>query len=138
MRDAAWAFVWKFLSGWVDPLLVACWLVSVWSQGRTMRSSRKVLAPAIGLAVSLTVVYIVRGLHVWPAHPLFPSGHEAIAASIATSLALLDRRWMIISAGLAALLALSLVLSGYHSWVDVIGSLLLCPVLTYACHVRLP
>ncbi|HEY3328988.1 MAG TPA: hypothetical protein VGK19_03120 [Capsulimonadaceae bacterium] len=139
MHDAL-LFVSNLLADVINPALVLLWLWLVVGLFRSRDNSRWrwVLASLLGVAICVAGVHLLRAEPVWPGHPYFPSGHEAFAASVATSIAWrFGVRWGALAALCASILAPSLVLAGFHEVWDVVASLVVCPVVTIACHVIL-
>ncbi len=124
----------RWLSTAINPLLVILWVFAVVKASSVHVPSRAVSATLVGLALCSGGVFAFRHAHLWSGHPLFPSGHEAFACSLAASIAYFGKRLAVTSALMAGILAPALVVAGYHQWIDVVASILICPVLTIACH----
>ncbi|HEY9084752.1 MAG TPA: phosphatase PAP2 family protein [Candidatus Tyrphobacter sp.] len=77
------------------------------------------------VVISFTLAHVNRWFDLWPAHPYFPSGHETLAACLATAAALEDRRLALLAFPLLALLGYALVRSGWHDRMEVVAGFLL-------------
>jgi membrane-associated phospholipid phosphatase len=127
----------RFLSSAINPLFAVLWLVAVvvvWRRNKTGVGAY-CLASIAGLLVSYLIVHGFRWLKLWPAYPEFPSGHEAFGASIGTSLALLNVKWLVIVLPLLAILGVALVRAHYHVPLDIAGALIVSPLLTWCSHL---
>ncbi|HEX5322819.1 MAG TPA: phosphatase PAP2 family protein [Capsulimonadaceae bacterium] len=133
--DAAlqWA---RILSSAINPLFVVLWLIALWVAWRRKdtRLGPYCLASLAGLLVSYLVVHGFRWLGLWTEYPEFPSGHEAFAASIGTSLVILDARLLAVTLPLLGILGVALVRAHYHVPLDIAGALIVSPILTWLCH----
>ena len=122
----------------INPLLALAWCgcVAISMRRGDRDVGRYVASTLVGALVCFGSVHLIRSAHLFAAYPMFPSGHEAFGASVATSIAMRFRGIIGIAGIVAALLlASALVVAGYHQWMDVSASLLVCPVVTVVCHV---
>ncbi|MBV9867282.1 MAG: phosphatase PAP2 family protein [Abitibacteriaceae bacterium] len=133
----------KHLANLVNPLLFVLLVVAPFMATRQRERPVAATRPTLWLflvraIVGLLVVYVFahvnRWLHLWPSHKLFPSGHLAFTASVATSLFLLDRRWLWLMLPLTLIYSAMVVALGYHVWLDIFGAWIIAPPLTYICH----
>jgi undecaprenyl-diphosphatase len=105
---------------------------------------------ALGLVLTLIFQYLalrprpeaVRLLLPTPGFPSFPSGHTAVAFSVAVVIALPSRKWWVwvIGIGSALLIALSRVYLGHHYPSDILAGIVLGAAAGAACHglLKLP
>ncbi len=84
------------------------------------RPAFRIVGFATAVAASL-VTLAGKSVEIWPGNPLFPSGHTAYVVAIAVFLVGRDRRWLRWVTPLLALTAVSLVLSVFHTPVDIAG-----------------
>lgn len=127
----------RFLSSAINAVFVALWLATViyaWRRGRA-GLGRFVLASILGVIVSYLVVHSFRWLKLWAVYPEFPSGHETFGASIGTSLALINVKWLVVVLPLLAILGIALVRARYHVPIDIAGALVVSPLLTWCSHL---
>lgn len=106
------------------PALV--WLVVVllrWRSGASVTAA--VRAGVLAVAVSYVLAHVNRWLDLWKSHPYFPSGHETFASCMCALLVALDRRFLVPSMLVLALLGYSLVRSGWHGRFEVVGGFVL-------------
>lgn len=130
----------RLLSSAINPLLIVLWLVGVgfaWRRGSHPALGRYALASIAGVIATYLVVHVFRWAHFWPSHPEFPSGHETFGASIGTSLALLNPKWLVVVLPLLGILTVALVGARYHDWFDIAGAVVVSPLLTWLCHLLL-
>jgi membrane-associated phospholipid phosphatase len=127
----------RFLSSAINPIFVVLWLGALVYERRRGRAglAQYALASILGVVVSYLVVHGFRWLKLWPAYPEFPSGHEAFAASLGTSLALGNVRWLVVVVPLLAVLGVALVCAHYHVPLDIAGALVASPIITWCCHL---
>jgi membrane-associated phospholipid phosphatase len=128
-----------------NPVLTILLIVAILWKGKTDKSFRAgpFLARAIvALLFAFLLGRINEQFKIWPGLPTdvrpyeFPSGHTCFAASVATSLVLLHRRWAYFVVPFLAAYGTLIVLPPlhYHSWLDVVGAWLLTPPVTFMCH----
>ena len=125
----------------VNPLLALAALI--WAFARS-REARRALPPwrfVAGLALGLVAVYTVHNLdlrlRIWPRLGLDYSTHSAFATSVATSLAVADRRWAFALVPVLVGYAWLMVCQGYHSPSDIAAAAALMAPLTWLCHAGL-
>ena len=125
----------------VNPLLAVLLVVApLLAHRATTDGGRQPWQFWLRSVVALLVVYVLahinRWLHLWPAHLLFPSGHLAFATCVLTSLALTDRRWLVLIPFLVVY-SWMVVALGFHGWLDIGGAWLMSPPVTLLCHKAL-
>ena len=123
----------ELLSRTLDLLLAAAWFFFVVLLARARSTPLKgyVVATIAAVALTYALAHVNRWFDLWPPHKYFPSGHETLAASLGTSLAWRDRRWLWLAIPLAAVLAIALVRAGWHTWLDIGGAVAFSPVVTF-------
>ena len=125
----------------VNPVLILWAVLVLLRHAREWRARGQGLPLARTLGVwllAIVAVYVVahinRWAHIWPGpHPIpyrFPSGHESLAACLATLGATLERRSLWLTVPLLGLYSTLIVLLGYHHPLDILGALVLAPPLT--------
>lgn len=129
----------------VNPLLVVLLLGAVvWRayHDKSFRTGEFIARTLIALLLAFALGRINAALHIWPGlrgdpgSYEFPSGHTCFAASVATSLACLNRRWLWFVVPVLFLYGVLIVLPPlrFHSWLDVIGAWILTPPLAWLVH----
>jgi undecaprenyl-diphosphatase len=113
---------------------------------RTSRRLGQTILASIALGLILTLIFqylalrprpeAVRLLLPTPGFPSFPSGHTAVAFSVAVVIALAARKWWGWAIGVASalLIALSRVYLGHHYPSDILAGLILGAAVGAACH----
>ncbi|MDF2440797.1 MAG: hypothetical protein JWN98_1781 [Abditibacteriota bacterium] len=139
----AWIF-WDSIADAVNPGLVLLLIAATWlsSRHRTDLPQNGRIAFFFGFLgralLAILVVYLLahlpRWLHWNPFQSKFPSGHTAFAASVVTSLWLLDARSKYFGLPLLAAYAALIVALGHHIWIDIVGALILAPPIGVWCH----
>lgn len=109
------------ISSTLNPLFV---VLLLWE--RPPRSWAFWLRVAVALGLAVGLAKLGKALPLWPAHPLFPSGHTTFSAVCATALyRRRGARWGALGAGLTVLMMVSLVAGGWHEPIDTLGGLVL-------------
>jgi membrane-associated phospholipid phosphatase len=129
-------FVCRILSQSINPFIAGIWGCIVLFDFRNKTPGWQKYCSASIVAVLLTqlAVHLFREGGFCDTQPNFPSGHEAFASSLITSMALWDRRWLLLLSPLALLLGISMVYIRMHSAIDVIGGAFLIPPCTILVH----
>lgn len=134
----------RLIANAVNPSLIILLLAALAWRWRVAQTApwqflgRVVLA----LLVAFVLGRINEKLHLWPGLPgdrkpyEFPSGHTCFAASVATSLCLIHRKWLLLVVPLLLAYGVLIVVPPlrYHNWLDVLGAWLMVPPLTLLCH----
>lgn len=128
----------------VNPLLTVLFIVVFLFHARrpNFRAAEFFARAFIALLFSFVLGRLNDWLDIWPGfrgdpgNYEFPSGHTCYAASIATSLCLLDRRWLLLVMPLLVAYGILIVLPPlhFHSWLDIIGAWVLTPPIALLVH----
>lgn len=122
-------------SSWIIPALLIVLVALAWMRrSRGLCTGKFLAASAVALLVTYLLAHINRWFLLWPANPVFPSGHATFLACAATSIFLVEWRTIFITLPLALGYAVLLVLMKWHSALDVIGALVFAPPVALLCH----
>ena len=88
----------------------------------------------LSLLATFFIAHVNHWMPLWRDHRGFPSGHMTFYLTVATSFFLLSRRSALFTAPLALLYGWLIVFLGYHSWLDLLGALVLAVPATLLCH----
>ena len=135
----------RHIANAVNPLLAALLLSAImWRRKKDPQflAARFLFGALLALGAAFVLGRINAALKIWPGlpgdpgHYEFPSGHTCFAVAVATSLWLLNRRWLLFLAPLLLVYGALIVLPPlrYHSWLDVIGAWILMPPIALFCH----
>lgn len=127
----------KLLANLVNPCFALALLAAIWLPRRDGSGPPPgvfTIRAVVAVLLVFVVAHVNRWLHLWPAHPMFPSGHMAFAASIATSWFVLARRSLLWTVPLQIAYGALIVYLGYHVWSDIIGAWIVAPPLTWVCY----
>ncbi len=135
----------RHIANGVNPLLVILLLGAIVWRRKTdaqFAAGRFLLGALLALGAAFVLGRINDALNLWPGFPgdpgeyEFPSGHTCFAVAVATSLCLLNARWLLFVAPLLIAYGVLIVLPPlrFHSWLDIIGAWLLTPPLALLCH----
>lgn len=116
-------FFWKIVADSVNPLLTVAVAMEFFFRIDSGNKAMFLLRGLASLGLSLLVVHFIRWLHLWPAHPLFPSGHMTFYTALAASLFLRDKRSLVFTIPLGVFYAWLIVRLGFHTWIDLLGAL---------------
>lgn len=116
-------FFWKIVADCVNPLMTLAVAMEILVRIPSGLKVRFLLRCIASLALSLLIVHLIRWLHLWPACPLFPSGHMTFYVALAASLFLRDKGSLVFTFPLGFFYAWLIVRLGFHSWIDLIGAL---------------
>ncbi|MFZ4682691.1 MAG: hypothetical protein ACOYMS_09330 [Terrimicrobiaceae bacterium] len=124
-----------FVADAVNPALLGLFLGFCLVKLRN-RGGAKVFLIRFGLVLLITYVlsHLHQWFHWWETLGDFPSGHMAFYFTVATSFFVLDRRSALLTIPLAVLYGWLIVFLGYHSWIDLLGALILAVPLTWFAH----
>ena len=124
-----------FLADSVNPVLLGLFLGFCLFKLRNRGGAKAFLSR---FALSLLTTYVLSHLHQWfhwwKNFGDFPSGHMAFYFTVATSFFLLERRSAFFTVPLACLYGWLIVFLGYHSWIDLLGALILAVPVTWFVH----
>ncbi len=128
-----------FLADAVNPILLGVFLVCCFLLLSGWKTRVRPFLFRFGLALLITYVFshLHQWLHWWRNLGDFPSGHMAFYFTVATSFFLLDRRSVWLTVPLALLYGWLIVFLGYHTWLDLVGALVLAVPVTWFVH-RIP
>jgi len=129
------------IAGSVNPLLTVLLIGAIFWRRRVdarFPMARFALCALLAIVASVILGRINEKLRLWPADLEFPSGHTCYAASVATSLCLLNRRWLFFVVPLLAAYGALIVHLKFHVWLDVIGAWVLMPPIAWAIHRTSP
>ena len=127
----------------VNPLLTVVFLVAFFLRVRhdhSFRAGEFFVRALLSLLAGFALGRVNAELKIWPGFPLdpghyeFPSGHMCFAVSMATSLVMLNRRFLFFVAPLLAFYGALIVFLKFHGWTDVIGAWLLMAPLAWVIH----
>ena len=127
----------RHLADGLPVSLACCWLISLVAVFRKLPRKSALVFVAVSLVAwycTWTVVDYFQGWKPFPRFPGFPSGHEAFAASFATSAVIADRRWLPVAVVLTIATAPVVVWARMHQWPDVIASAIYSPLVTLLFH----
>jgi hypothetical protein len=127
----------------VNPLLTVLFLVAFFSRAqrdKTFRANEFFVRALLSLLVGFALGRVNSIFKIWPGFPLdpghyeFPSGHMCYAVSVATSLVMLNRRFLFFVVPLLDCYGLLIVFLRFHGWIDVIGAWALMTPLAWIIH----
>lgn len=124
-----------FLADLVNPILLGLFLGFCLFKLRN-RGGAGAFLFRFGLALLSTYIlsHLHQWFHWWKNLGDFPSGHMAFFFTVATSFFLLDRRSALFTVPVALLYGWLIVFLGYHSWIDLLGALVLAVPVTWFVH----
>ncbi len=124
-----------FLADSVNPVLLGLFLGFCLFTLRNRGGARAFLS-RFGLALLITYVlsHLHQGFHWGKNLGDFPSGHMAFFFTVATSFFLLEGRSALFTVPVALLYGWLIVFLGYHSWIDLLGALVLAVPVTWFVH----
>ena len=125
----------EWLAAAMNPVLLCVFLACslVWFRGHKCEMAF-VARSGLALLVTFLIAHINRWMPLWRDHRAFPSGHMTFFLTVATSFFLLSRRSAMFTVPLALLYGWLIVFLGYHSWLDLLGALLVAVPVTLLCH----
>ena len=123
----------KHLADSVDPLLG---LLAIWQLWRLARERRLgfLLATTGAMALLAAFNQADRALGWWRSMELDFSMHTAVGVSLATSLVVADRRWIVAVVPILVGYGFLMDHLGFHGWGDVLTSAPVAIAVTLACH----
>jgi membrane-associated phospholipid phosphatase len=134
------------LANSINPLLTVLFLVALFQRAfvargdRTFHAGECFLRAVLSLIVAFGLGRVNEALRIWPGLPLdpgryeFPSGHMCYAVSVATSLVMLNRRYLFFVVPLLGFYGALIVFLRFHGWIDVIGAWVLMTPLAWIIH----
>ena len=124
----------EWLAAAMNPALLCVFLACC--MGIPSRKRALAFVSRFGLALMATflIAHLNHWTPLWRDHRAFPSGHMTFFLTVATSFFLLSRRSAILTVPLARLYGWLIVFLGYHSWLDLLGALLLAVPVTLLFH----
>jgi membrane-associated phospholipid phosphatase len=93
------------------------------------------LASALGIGLAVWLAELGKRFLPYPDPGGFPSGHETFATATATCLVWSNRRWLLPAILISIVMAVALVIAGYHQPIDVAGAAVLGPLPASTMHV---
>ena len=119
-------------------LLVLLWLLAIVARRRRgERVGGSLRATLWAVVISFIIAHVNRWFDLWPAHPYFPSGHETLAACLATAIVLENRRFALLAFALTAFLGYALVRFGWHDPMEVVAGFALGTLTALAFRERM-
>lgn len=126
---------WDLVADAVNPLLLVVFLgYTSLKQPPPAQRVRFLLLSGLALLIAWLIAHLDHWISAFQNVNGFPSGHMAFYTTLATSLALLNPRSLVVTLPLAALYGGLIVFLHYHSWWDLLAAMLLAVPVTLLCH----
>lgn len=118
----------------INPFLCGAWISVAIAKSAPRPPWRFMVATVVAAVLAVFLAEQGKAHVVWPGNPYFPSGHETFESSVATSICLAERRWILLAIVACLLLGWALIAVHYHKLSDVSGGVALGTLVTVATH----
>ena len=105
------------------PHIMAVVFLAVFFSMKVPARWRFFLRALVALVIAIILAHLDRWFHLWPSHPLFPSGHMTFCLGVSLSLGMLLPWTLAITLPLLVPFGMGLIGEHYHSLGDVLGAI---------------